>query len=63
MAIRKRLRPEERRKALAYGVVSIVVALLVAQNATFEWSGALAFIIGLFGIGGVYRCIAGYDQL
>ncbi|MEL6171289.1 MAG: hypothetical protein AAFQ04_01685 [Pseudomonadota bacterium] len=63
MAIRKKLTRKKRLEALGYGAISIAIALLIALFATFEWSGAIAFIIGLFGFGGVYRCIVAYDQI
>jgi len=63
MTIQKRLSRKKRMEALCYGSVSIVIALLIALAAEFEWSGAVAFVIGLFGVGGVYRCIVGYDHL
>ncbi|MEL6416704.1 MAG: hypothetical protein AAFQ15_17375 [Pseudomonadota bacterium] len=63
MKVRKRLSAKKRLQALCYGAISIAVALMIAQHAEFQWSGPLAFVIGLFGVGGVYRCIAGYDEV
>lgn len=63
MTVKKRISGKNRLSALGYGVAGIVTASLVVQHADFEGSIAVAFVIGLFGIGGIYRCIAGYDEL
>jgi len=63
MTVRKRISGGQRLAALGYGLVGIIVALLISQHGDFEWSAAVAFVIGLLGVGGVYRCVVGYDEL
>lgn len=63
MVVRKRISGGQRLYALGYGSAALVVALLIANHATFEWSGAMAAVIGLFGVGGIVRCVMGYDEL
>lgn len=63
MKIRKRLSKKKRLGALCYGLVGIGIALLIAQYVGSDLSGPIAFFVGLFGVGGIYRCLAGYDEV
>ncbi|MEM8570368.1 MAG: hypothetical protein AAGG56_05595 [Pseudomonadota bacterium] len=62
MSVRKQISGQNRLVALGYGLLGLFIALLIA-HAEFEWSGAVAFVIGLVGVGGIYRCVVGWDEL
>lgn len=63
MVIRKKLSAKARLTALGYGSFALLVAFLIGSYSQFEFSDAAAFVIGLFGVGGIYRCLAGHDEL
>ncbi|MEQ6249899.1 hypothetical protein ABMC89_13475 [Sulfitobacter sp. HNIBRBA3233] len=60
---RKRLSASERRNNLAIGIVGMIIAALVAQHGEFEFSLVVAFIIGAFAAGGIFRGVFGFDQV
>ena len=63
MTVRKKLSAKERMTALAYGSAALFIAFLIGVYGQFNYSGAAAFVVGLFGCGGIYRCIAGHDEI
>lgn len=63
MRARKHLTFGQRMTNLGYGVIGIIAAIVIAQEGDFEFSGVVAFVVGAFAAGSIFRGVFGYDEV
>ena len=63
MRARKHLTAGQRFANLGGGLVGITFAVVIAQQGESGWGGVIAFVVGAFALGGIFRGIAGYDEV